>query len=60
MPLLCQCGTLGERGGPWGKLVIGARRWRVGGSYAGIAAELNAEHVPTKRGAAGTRQRSEA
>ncbi len=37
-------------GGPWGKLVIGTRRWRAGGSYAGIAAELNAEHVPTKRG----------
>jgi DNA invertase Pin-like site-specific DNA recombinase len=26
------------------------RRWRAGGSYAGVAAELNAEHVPTKRG----------
>lgn len=27
------------------------QRWRVGGSYAGIAAHLNAERVPTKRGA---------
>ena len=26
------------------------KRWRVGGSYAGIAAKLNAERVPTKRG----------
>ena len=26
------------------------RRWRVGGSYASIAAHLNAERVPTKRG----------
>jgi len=26
------------------------QRWRVGGSYAGIAAHLNAERVPTKRG----------
>ena len=25
-------------------------RWRAGGSYLGIAAQLNAESIPTKRG----------